>query len=175
MIHYQVGECRPEFRGTDGVFLSIDEGGLFLVCRMAAPTEEEKRAFRASEPVRIGMGHFAGVLFWTVQFGEIPMMDCFWAPPAPAQTATLPPLAPGMGYALTVLLADGETGEILSLRLLGLPHDFSMALAVIYSDLRFIGRERYAQAMAFLYRNSTQQLDDMATVRCLIAGKGGEG
>lgn len=166
---YQAGQRVPEFRGRDGVFLSIDGSGVFLLCRMASPTAQERQAFESGQPIQIGMGVEQGILFWVARFGDIPAMDCTYSPQIARSAPALPEPRPNQGYALTVILADGETGETLKLRLIGLPHDFSVELRNLLAKISASAID-YQKAIAALYRLSTQQLDERATARCILMG-----
>ncbi|MBO4793603.1 MAG: hypothetical protein J5556_03435 [Deltaproteobacteria bacterium] len=167
MQTYQVGQQIAQFRGPDGLFLTIDESGAFLLCRMAAPTAKERRAFHSRQPLRIRMGEYGSVLYWTVQFGDIPMMDCTYCPQLAKGKPVLDTPEESQGYALTVLLADGDTGEVLSIRLAGLPHDFSLALR---ETVKRISAQPLNPelAIAALYSLSTQELADRAAYQCLL-------
>ena len=167
MQMYQVGERVAQFRGQDGLFLTVDGSGVFLLCRMAAPTAKERRAFHSRQPLRIYMGEMNGVLYWTVQFGDIPMMDCTYCPQIVEEKPSLAVPGEGQGYALTVILADGETGEVLSIRLAGLPRDFSLAMREIVERIQDqpINHEL---AVAALYSLSTRELADRAAYHCML-------
>ncbi len=167
MTKYQVGERIPEFKRGDGVFLKIDDSGIMLLCVMKEPTAKEKRAFHSRQPLRIWMGEYSGLLYWTVKFGDIPMMDCTYSPQIEPKKPELEIPGDGQGYALTVILADGATGEIINIRLVGLPHDFSLALREI---LERVSEQpiNHQLSIAALYSLSTQELADRATVQCFL-------
>ena len=164
---YSVGQRVAQFAGTDGLFLTIDESGVFLLCRMNRPTLEERNALKAGQPIQIGMGEMGGILVWTVGFGSLNLMDCTYNPQIAAHPPVLVSPEDGAGYALTVILADGATGEVLNIRLIGLPHDFSVELKKIYDRIKAVPID-YRHSLASIYARSTEELDDMATVRCVI-------
>lgn len=169
---YQVGQRVPTFCGGDGVFLSIDKSGVFLLCRMADPTLEELRAFRAGQPVSVSMSAVMGVLVWCVRFGDLPMMDCTFSSSVTGRPHGLPALPDGAGYALTVILADAATGEIKSIRLLGLPADFSRQMKSMLDAMEQAPRD-YQRAIRSIYAMSTEQLAFLASAVCVISdGKG---
>ena len=62
---------------------------------------------------------------------------------------------------------DGDTGEIISIRVIGLPHEFSLALR---NTLETIKNQRinYPLAIQALYRMSTEEMAERATIRCSI-------
>lgn len=159
---YKVGEKYPQFRGDDGLFLNYDEGGFMLLCRMASPTPKEKAAFQSGQALKIGMGRYGCVVYWTVGFGDLPMMDCTYCPMIgmpPELKAINDPYA---GYALSVMLADASTGELLNIRAIGLPHDFSVqANDEIATAL--MSEIPYQQSLNRIYQYSTKQLHKMAT------------
>ena len=162
MQMYQVGQSVPAFRRGDGLFLTVDGSGALLVCVMADPTAKERLAFKSGQPLRIRMGEYAGLLFWAVRFGDIPMMDCTYSPQvAPTKPVVALP-APGQGYNLTVILADGDTGEVLSVRTVGLGHDFSVSMRDIIN--RIGGQPiNYQRSLSAIYSLSTEALAAKAT------------
>lgn len=167
MMKYSVGQRVPEFRGPDGLFLNIDSAGILLLCRMDRPTSNERRAFDSRQPVKIGMGTLHGILVWTVAFGNLNTMDCTYSPQIVSAPPDLENPEEGDGYALTVILADGSTGEIKKLRLIGLPHDFSVAMKRMYDEIKNQQTD-YRRSIAAIYSYTTDQLDDMSTVRCVL-------
>lgn len=164
---YEIGRRYSQFIGADGLFLSLDESGALLICRMRDPTPKERSAIKAGQPIQIGMCELAGLLVWTVGFGDLNTMDCTYTPHIVARPPELMPPEDGMGYALTVVLADAVTGEILSLRVLGLPHDFSAGLKTIYDKIKTEDIDLFYSYQQINSR-STKELDDMATMRCII-------
>lgn len=165
---YQLGAKIQEFRGQDGVYLSIDESGVLLLCRMNRPTSDERRAFNSSQPIQIAMDERDGVLYWCVRFGDLDPMDCTYSPQVASHVPELETPEKGTGYALTVILADGSSGEIVKLRVVGLPHDFSVRLKSIYDSIRGKWID-YPSAIAGIYRCSTEQLEASAKYHCMIA------
>ncbi len=168
MQMYQVGQRVEQFRGRDGLFLTIDGSGVFLLCRMAKPTAKERRAFRSRQPVRISMGEEIGVLYWTVTFGDIPTMDCTFGPQIVPGGVEMETPGEGQGYAMTVILADAETGEVISIRLIGLPHDFSLALKDTVDRLKTRSADAYRFGVASVYGMSTQELADRAACTAIV-------
>lgn len=166
---YRIGQRVPQFKGSDGVFLSIDPSGVMLLCRMDRPTVQERKAFQSGKPVNIGMCVLNNILVWTVGFGNLETMDCTFSPQVEKDPPVLEEPEEGKGYALTVILADASNGEILKLRVIGLPHDFSVQLKRLYDCIRDV-RIDYQTAINGIYMYSTKELDDMATARCLLMG-----
>lgn len=165
---YAVGERYREFVGEDGVFLSVDEGGLVLLCRMSRPTSEEKNAFYSRKQIRIGMGVVGCVMYWTVRFDKLPAMDCTYSPQLASMGYALTPIVDSAaGYALTVMLADAATGELLRLRVVGLPHDFSKAVREAV-DAAAASAEPYHVSINRIYALSTEELEARAEVRCNV-------
>ena len=165
MTYYINGERYDAFRGEDGLFLTIGSDGITLLCRMARPKSDEKSAFHAGKPIDISMGIVGSVVYWTVRFGSLERMDCTWSP----RIGGVPELAQlsdaSHGYALHVMLADAATGELVRQRVIGLPHDFSLAVydAVHAANL---SPAPYPESLGQVYALDTRELDRRSFARC---------
>lgn len=164
---YQVGEKYSQFRGEDGVFLTLDDSGIIVLCRMARPTAKEKRAFDRRQPLGIGIGEMGSVMFMTLRFGDLPLMDCTYSPHVTGKCPELQIPSESEGYAMTILLADADSGELLQTRLVGLPHDFSLSVRDSL-DCIMNSPEPYQISLNRVYSFSTQQLHTMTKARCTM-------
>ena len=167
MTYYINGERYDAFRGEDGLFLTVGSDGITLLCRMARPTAEEKSAFHSSKGISIGMGIIGCVIWWTVRFGSLQLMDCTWSPTIGGMPDLQLPEDPRQGYALHVMLADASTGELIRQRLVGLPHDFSVSLYDA-AHAANLAAESYRESLAQVYALDTHELNQRAAVRCDI-------
>ena len=162
---YKTDEVYPQFKGEDGCFLSVDDSGIILLCRMAAPTASEKRAFHSSQGLTIAMGDFGCILYWAVRFGDLDLMDCTYSPKI-GRPVQLPDIEDAsQGYLLTVMLADAATGRLLKIRAVGLPHEFSKSFAETMQRISS-SEMAYGDALRAIYTYSTNDLYSMASYRC---------
>ncbi len=129
---YEVGELYSPTRtrwpqGSDYNFRS---GGHELRLFLPDLTERE------IEQVRSGRAEFrifirGGLLILVYRFGDMPWSDASYnwhMVSEEEQTTPEDPVDPTMGAALTVLLIEANTGVIKAMRLIGLQHDFTLAL-----------------------------------------------
>ena len=114
--------------GADGCLIEFDDlSGFKLLYFMDRPNVMEIRAFDRSQSFRISFSEEQGIGFFCFKVGKLPWSDCVFSPHLYDRKPQMPPLEPGKGYALNLLHINSHTGELLSIRLLGLGHEFSCA------------------------------------------------
>lgn len=125
---YRVGKVYPEFAtGEEGPSCAMTDNGLIVVVKMQGITAREEAQFKAGTPMEIRFVSVRGAFFFLFRFGEMDWMDAPFSPHL-APAFKLDDVADGQGYSCTVMLVDSKTGELRSLRLMGLGTDFCRAL-----------------------------------------------
>lgn len=125
---YRVGKVYPEFAtGEEGPSCAMTDNGLMVVVKMPGITAWEEAQFKAGTPMELRFVSVRGVFFFLLRFGDMDWMDAPFSPHL-APAFKLDDLADGQGYSCTVMLADSKTGELRSLRLIGLGTGFCLAL-----------------------------------------------
>ena len=122
----QVGEKIASFVGVEGIFAQIDNQGLTIYASLIDPTNKEIRDFKANSEFKIKSGVLNGVVFLTIKPGSQPWSDTYLG--QVSDDVSFEPVEEGAGLALTLVLIDGRSGEVKSIRLIGLKHRFSMEL-----------------------------------------------
>jgi len=126
---YHVGGHYDKLKtGKDGYILEFGDNGFLLYCLLKAPQFGEAVQFHTGADIQTRLSEIDGVGYFCFKFGGMQWSDCPFSPSlyeSVGQKITFPELEEGMGLALTVLLADSDTGELLYIRLCGLPHTFS--------------------------------------------------
>lgn len=122
-----VGQRVPEWAvGTDGCVMEYHSiSGLTLMYFLNNPTREECHVFETSQNFRISFTSFMDVGFFSFKVGDLEWSDCAFSPNLYSKIPEFPLLASGHGYTLNLMLIDAATGEIKSIRLIGLGHKFS--------------------------------------------------
>lgn len=170
IVHYQVGQRIPEWANRiDGCIMEYDDmSGLTLYYFLNSPNETEAASFLCDRPFQITFTPITDVGFFCFRIGQLPWSDCVFSPNAYSRRPALEPIAPRKGYALTVLLIDSSSGEIKSIRLIGLGSDFSIkfrewCLEVLDKE---VSNEHYAAVTQSVFqRYNSAELAQRAWIR----------
>lgn len=135
LMEITVGKKYEKLKGVgDATYFDMTGSGALLVVALESPSEAECTEYREMKQFQIGykaigvqmgdtvIGDVAMIVF---KVGDMPWADAPYSPHL-GQGGTGYDIQNGMGLALTVVLADSKTGEIKSIRVLGLQHDFSV-------------------------------------------------
>ena len=164
---YKVGQRYSDWRtGVDGCVLEFGESGFQLLYFLDRPNTMECRAFSASQPFRISFTEEQDAAFFCFKAGFLPWSDCAFSPHICHTPQHLPPLDPEQGYALNLLHINSHTGELLSIRTIGLGHAFSRAFREWYLETLETSKtpEEIAVSIRFVFQNtSTEDLVRRAT------------
>lgn len=159
---YKVGSpCIPP--GPDGVFFDLTDSGGMLLIRMARPTAEERRAFKQGLSIRFAV--VDQIIFLLVRMGRLQWMDApyyRWLSPHLSQIE-LP--EEGYGLSINAMLADGETGMLQGIKMIGLDTDTSrklMAAAIVQPKIP----DYDARLRQVMLRYSTEELLKEADTLC---------
>lgn len=124
-----VGTRYPEWNtGEEGFTLEWGDGGFILYAKLNGISPHEKQQFLPEEKMTVRYTVIDDVCYFTFLFGSMPWADCPFSPElykGLGKDVDFPELENNDGYALTVLLIDTSTGELLQIRLVGLGHSFS--------------------------------------------------
>jgi len=131
LVRFTVGECRDEWKtGGDGCILEyMNECGLCLYVMLAGVDTILRRQFDTDRPLMVRVTEFSDLVFFCFRFGEAEWMDCplsMTIYQSAGRPIEFPALGNKEGLALNVLLIDSNTGELLTARVVGLGHDFSV-------------------------------------------------
>lgn len=168
-----VGQRYPQFRRDDGVYLFYGESGLRLVYIMANPSPEEIRGMKAGSELNIRMGIVENYVVWCTKPEGQPWSDSQFAPGLQPNLPYDIEIGDTEGLALTVELYDGATGELMSLRLVSLPHGFSVQFLKNCWKLlrRNASIPEIKASIAGILRRSTEELVAICDCRARIGGE----
>jgi hypothetical protein len=128
----EVGKPYPR-KIPEGCLVEAEEGGFILLYGLPSPSAAEIEALRFGR-LRIGVVEFNNFVCFVHSFDGFPTYSDspFSIRAYDGYGIDFPwlwePLAPGIGYALRIMLVDTNTGILQSLRLVGLHHDLSVKL-----------------------------------------------
>jgi len=165
-----VGQARKEWAGeTDGYIMEYSNvSGLILYVFFKRPQEEEIREFAENGGFKIAFMDYKGVGFFCLKFGNLPWGDCAFSPNLYDEKPYFDDLEDGKGYALNVVLIDGETGTIKAIRQIGLGNGFSKSFREWCEESlrRRMTRHWYMEAVNECYEKyETEQLARRAAFR----------
>lgn len=146
------------------------DGGAVLYLFYATPSAKEIEAITKGD-VRLGFYSRDNVLFMLFKFGSLNWVDAPYSAHLSKQLTDIQSPEPGQGYSLTIHLIDADTGIIKGLRLIGLPHKFSLQFkdAVWTQRLKQFDLKQHDETIANVYRNyTTEDLVRMADVQCRL-------
>lgn len=135
------------------------------------------------EAVRAGRAEFRlftreGLLVLLYRFGDMPWSDASYNWHLVSEEERIPPEAPvdeSQGAALTVLLIEANTGILKVIRLIGLGHEFTLAL---HAEIRkqiaeAFDREEYLRRVELVYRMySSDQMAQVARIKFAVDREG---
>lgn len=159
-IEFKVGAVHSHFQTFDNSFLmEYTDSGFVLYCRLSGGiTHSEKQAYKADSSFDIVFTEKNSIGFFGVKFGNMPWSDCPFIPNLYNPVPVFNKLDDNKGYALNVVLIDSSKGEILGLRVVGLGHDFSVAIKEWCENALVnlkITREQYLKAVDVVYAQHT--------------------
>ena len=167
---YQVGEVVPEFVGHPEVPLfDIDDSGARLIVFFNDPSEKEIEQFKGNRSFEIRFVEIRGIIFMLFKVGILNWMDAPYTPHLSPNLTKIQIPNEGEGLSLLVIFVNGRTGEIKSMRLLGLSEKFSRKLlgAVMELKMKPFDLRRHNATVNSVYSSySTNQLLRLSTDSC---------
>lgn len=171
MIKYEVGKRYPEFAGQDGVQFGIDDGGASLLIRFSDPDPDEIAQFKEGKPFEIKFTTLYGVMMITTKIGNLNWMDAPYSPHLSKGNTKYQMPQDGQGLGLTIFLADSITGELKSMRLVGLSTRFTQELfkETMSQKMSPFNITEYQNNINRVFqRYSTKDIVKLSNVRCKV-------
>lgn len=166
---YKVGNHYAEFCTRQDFFrIEYDNNGFVMIASMCGITDSEKLDFETDSKFEIRFTVLAGVCFFSFRFGSMPWSDCPFHPAIYRDKRCFPTFADDEGFSLPVLLFDSATGELVYFRLIGLGHEFSIALSewATTANEEDMSREKYNHVINEVYKSySSAEIASMADVK----------
>lgn len=125
MKDFIVGQRYSQFQMVDGAQMIVDDGGITVFITMSGITKKEEETTRNGN-FTYYLTVYNNILFLSLDFGSLSFDMGF------NRDRMMTPLQiindDVNGYAMTIIVADGATGEIKAIRLIGLSNKFSKRL-----------------------------------------------
>ena len=129
----RVGDVYPPFAfRQEGTFFDYN-GSFTLIYNYHRPNDDEIADMKAGKPFEIRIVTIGGILFILSKAGDQPWQDAPFTPHY-ARIKEYPVSEGTKGYALLVIMTDAANGQIKSLRMIGLGHDFSLKLREVIME-----------------------------------------
>lgn len=174
MNNYSVGQIVEKFkRNKDEVQFDIADDGATLLVFYQNPSEEEVSQFGAGNDFEIRFLEINGVIMITTKIGNLNWMDAPYTPHLSLNLTKIPIPNEGEGLGLFVILVDAVTGEIKSMRLVGLSEKFTRKLlgTVMNQKMEPFDKTAYFEKISQIYsKYQTKELVSMSSDRCKLYG-----
>jgi hypothetical protein len=172
MYKYKVGQVVDNFkRHSEGVHFDIADDGATMLVFFQNPTTEEIEQFKSGKNFEIRFTELYGVIMITVKIGDLNWMDAPYSPHLSENLTKFSLPGAGEGLGLTLLLVDAETGEIKSIRLIGLSERFSRVLigAVMEQKTKEFDKVKYDSSVSRIFAAyKTSQIVKLSRDYCKI-------
>lgn len=175
MAILEVGKKYPALRGrAEGVYFDIDDAGAKLFYNFGAPTKAEIESVQANQPFEIRFIELDGLIWVTSKCGTLNWSDAPYNPRTSLVSNGFARPEPGCGLALTLAMVDANSSKVKSLRLIGLPHDFSAELinhAIQLRDTKMLTTQYKASIARTMSRYSSDALAQVSPYRYRMKGE----
>lgn len=126
MKEYKVGQIIKDFiKHQEGAIFDVEDQGASLIVFFNNPTEEEEEQFKSGHRFEIRFTELYGVIMMTFKIGNLSWMDAPYSPHLSKNLTRFVLPSEEQGLGLTLMLVDAVTGEIKSIRLIGLSTNFT--------------------------------------------------
>jgi hypothetical protein len=112
----------------------FDQAGGVLFVFFKSPTQTEVDAFRSGD-VKLGLFYKDGIIFLLFKFGSLHWMDVAYTCHL-SQSFVFDHLEDDMGYGMTLVFTDADTGIVKVLKLIGWPNKMSQLFQTYVLDQR---------------------------------------
>lgn len=126
MTKYEVGQVIDNFIGhQEGTLFDVSDEGANLIIFFKNPTKEETEQFKNGHRFEIRFVEIYGVIMMTFKIGNLNWMGAPYSPHLSKNLTKLTFPNENQGLGLTLIFVDAVTGEIKSMRLMGLSTNFT--------------------------------------------------
>lgn len=158
----KVGSVLPAMAGRgEGVYFDLSDSGYLLIYNYAGPDEKELAAMREGQAFEIRFTVLEGVIWVLSKCGSMEWTDAPFHPMLSRYRSVPLPSEANAGALLTLIMTDAPSGEVKTLRAIGLGHRFSVALAAAIAERMtqpFDGGAYDASVRSVQARYSTREL-----------------
>lgn len=121
----KVNECYDDYKLSEGISVIFTSAGLEMLATFDRPTQKEIDMFQNGRIELRVLMYQEKLPYVIIKFQNSQFMDCPLIIHEDITEDDLREIEKDMGYALNIILADNNNGQVKVLRLIGLEHDFS--------------------------------------------------
>ena len=172
MYNFSVGQTVESFKNHPEVpVFDVADGRAVLVAFFRYPSANEVEQFQNGKNFEIRFTELGGIIMVSVKVGTLKWMDMPYTPHLSENLTNFQVPSYG-GLALTLVLVDAITGEIKSIRLLGLSKNFTQRLLdtakAKKQEMFDIGK--YKEAVSMINsRYTTKEIVNLSRDYCKIS------
>lgn len=167
MSVYEVGKQYGFAAGhEEGCYFDLADAGGTIAVYMDRPTEQEIKAMRPDQPIKMAMVPFKHLTMILLKFGDQSWMDAPYTVHLSRQLTQLPDVADGDGILIVIHLFDTSDGHLVSMRQISLSTDLSRAVIKVAREQRATPFDElaYADELRSVYsKYQTRDLVKMAS------------
>lgn len=150
----------------EGCYFDLADAGGTIAVYMDRPTEQEIKAMRPDQPIKMAMVPFKHLAMMLLKFGSQSWMDAPYTVHLSRQLTQLPDVADGDGLLIMIYLFDTSDGHLVSMRQISLSTDLSRAIVKVAREQReaLFDELAYAEELRSVYsKYQTRDLVKMAS------------
>ena len=167
MSVYEVGRQYEFAVGhEEGCYFDLADAGGTIAVYMDRPTEQEIKAMRPDQPIKMAMVPFKHLAMILLKFGDQSWMDAPYTVHLSRQLTQLPDVAGGDGLLVMIYLFDTSDGHLVSMRQISLSTDLTRLIFQIAREQRDVpfNEIAYAEELRSVYsKYQTRDLVKMAS------------
>ena len=169
---YSVGQVVNNFMfHPECVQFDIDDAGATMLVFFDRPTQSEIDQFKSDKNFEIRFTELSDVIMVTAKIGNLNWVDAPYNAHLSKNLSKFTLPKEGEGLALTLILVDAHSGEIKSIRLMGLSTKFSQRLfgAAMEQRVKEFNQKEYDEKINSIYQKyDTNAIVKMSSVYCKI-------
>lgn len=169
---YSVGQVVNDFiYHPECVKFDIDDGGATMLVFFDRPTQDEVEQFKTDKNFEIRFAELNDVIMITAKMGNLNWVDAPYNAHLSKNLTKFTLPNEGQGLALTLILVDARSGEIKSIRLMGLSTNFTQKLfgAAMEQKMKSFDKDKYDEKIRSIYaKYDTDVIVKMSNSYCKI-------
>ena len=173
-MKFNVGQVVEKFiHHPEGVQFDMDDSGATMIVFFNRPDQNEIAQFKAGKDFEIRFTELSNVIMITTKIGNLNWMDAPYNVHLSRnlEKYTLP--NEEFGLALTLMLVDADSGEIKTMRLMGLSTNFTRKFfgAAMDQKITVFDKDEYQRRVQNIYaKYDTNKIVKMSNAYCKIRG-----
>ena len=172
MIKYEVGQVIDKFIGhQEGALFDVSDEGANLIVFFRNPTREEEEQFKSGHRFEIRFVEIYRVIMMTFKIGNLNWMDAPYSLHLSKNLTKFTFPNENQGLGLTLIFVDTATGEIKSMRLMGLSDNFTKKFfgLLMEQKMKDFDVEEYSNSLNKIYSiYPTNKIVKMSSDYCKI-------